>query len=380
MNGARTSEGIQTVIIGGGQAGLATGYHLAKRGIPFVILDASDRIGDSWRNRWDSLRLFTSARYDGLPGMPFPAPVHEFPTKNEMADYLEVYAARFRLPVRSGVRVDRLSKKGDNYIVEAGDLTIETENVVVAMGNYQKPRVPDFASELDSSIVQMHSSEYRNPSQLQEGGVLLVGAGNSGSEIAMELASRHSIWMSGKDTGHIPFRIEGFAGRHLLVRLVLGFLFHRLLTVNTPIGRKVRPKFLAGAMPLIRVKPKDIAAVGVQRVPRTAGVRNGLPVLDDDQVLDVKNVVWCTGYHPNFSWIDLPVFGDHEPMHNRGIVASQPGLFFVGLEFLYAVSSTMIQGVGRDGEHISKAIASSAVNGRSDANGSEVPVHSGVGP
>ena len=148
MSSTKTIERIQTVIIGGGQAGLATGYHLAKRGIPFVILDASNRIGDSWRNRWDSLRLFTSARYDGLPGMPFPAPVHEFPTKDEMADYLESYAANFALPVRSGVRVDRLSKQADHYTVEAGNLTIEAENVVVAMGNYQKPRVPEFASDL----------------------------------------------------------------------------------------------------------------------------------------------------------------------------------------------------------------------------------------
>jgi putative flavoprotein involved in K+ transport len=347
-----------TIVIGGGQAGLVTGYYLQQQGRDSVILDANKRIGDSWRQRWDSLRLFTPARYDGLPGMPFPAPAYAFPTKDEMADYLEAYATRFELPVRPGVKVDCLSRQGNRFIVTAGDLRFEATHVVVAMANYQYPRVPSFAQELNPGIVQLHSSEYRNPSQLRNGGVLIVGAGNSGSEIALEVAHGHPTWMSGRDTGHVPFRIEGVAARFLLVRLVLRFLFHRVLTVNTPIGRKVRPKVLSQGGPLIRVKPKDLASAGIERVSRVVGVRDGLPVLEDGNVLDVANVIWCTGFHPGFSWIKLPILGEEEPMHERGVVANEPGLYFVGLHFLYAMSSVMIHGVGRDAAYIAKAIAS----------------------
>lgn len=359
MSQVRQPERVQTVIIGGGQAGLSVGYHLAQRRVSLVILEANERIGDSWRKRWDSLRLFTPARYDGLVGMPFPAPPDSFPTKNEMADYLETYAARFNLPVRTGVKVDRVWREGDRYFVSAGDLQFEADHVVVAMANYQRPRVPAFAGELDPAIVQLHSSEYRNLSQLRPGGVLVVGAGNSGSEIALEAArGGHSTLMSGRDTGHIPFRIDGVAARWLLVRVVLRGLFHRVLTVKTPIGRKVRPRVLSQGGPLIRVKPRDLAIAGIERVAKTVGVRDGLPVLQDGRVLDVANVVWCTGFHPGFSWIDLPVLANNgEPLHERGVIGSEPGLYFVGLHFLYAMSSVMIHGVGRDAEHIADVIA-----------------------
>ncbi len=347
-----------TIVIGGGQAGLSTGYFLKQHERNFVILDANEQIGDSWRKRWDSLRLFTPARYDGLVGMPFPAPTDTFPTKDEMADYLEAYASRFELPVRTGIKVDCLTRNGGRFVVTAGSQRFEADNVVVAMANYQSPRVPPFAPELEPSIVQLHSSEYRNLSQLREGGVLIVGAGNSGSEIALEVARTHPTWLSGRDTGHVPFRIEGAAARLFLIRLVLRGLFHRVLTVNTPIGRKLRPKVLSEGGPLIRVKPKDLSAAGVERVPRTAGVRDGLPVLEDGRVLDVANVIWCTGFHPGFSWIALPVLGEEEPMHERGVVASEPGLYFVGLTFLYALSSTMIHGIERDAEHVVQTIVS----------------------
>lgn len=351
-------ERIETVIIGAGQAGLAVGYHLAQRGLPFVILEANQRIGDSWRQRWDSLRLFTPARFDGIPGMRFPAPAYSFPPKDAMADYLEAYARHFGLPVRTGVRVERLARQGDRYLVEAGDVRIEAAQVVVAMATYQRPRVPPFARELDPGIVQLHSSEYRRLSQLKEGGVLLVGAGNSGSEIALETTrGGHPTWMSGRDTGHLPFRIAAPPAR-LLLPLVLRFLFYRVLTVDTPMGRALRQKSIAHGGPLIRVMPKDLVRAGVVRVPRTAGVRDGRPVLDDGRVLDVANVIWCTGYHPGFSWIDLPVFEPNgEPRQYRGVVSEAPGLYFVGLHFLYAMSSTMIHGVGRDAEHVASAIA-----------------------
>jgi putative flavoprotein involved in K+ transport len=372
-------ERVQTVIIGGGQAGLSVGYHLARRGLPFVILEANQRVGDTWRRRWDSLRLFTPARFNGIPGMPFPAPAHSFPTKDEMADYLEAYARHFALPVRTGVEVERVSREGDRYAVEAGDHRLEAEQVVVAMATYQKPKVPSFARELDSGLVQLHSSEYRNLSQLRAGGVLLVGAGNSGSEIAMEAArAGHPTWMSGRDTGHLPFRIGGLPARLFLAPLVLRFLFHRVLTVDTPLGRKVRPKIISQGGPLIRVMPKDLAAAGVARVPRLAGVRDGRPVLDDGRVLDAANVIWCTGYHPGLSWVDLPIFGEHgEPRHYRGVVAEAPGLYLVGLHFLYAMSSTMIHGVGRDAEHVVEAIAARV---RAAAAARGAPLSAGTHP
>jgi putative flavoprotein involved in K+ transport len=290
--------------------------------------------------------------------MPFPAPAHTFPTKDEMADYLEAYAARFRLPVRSGVRVDGLSCNGRGFVLKAGDLRFEADNVVVAMANWQRPQIPTFAGDLHPGVAQLHSSEYRRPSQLRAGGVLVVGAGNSGCEIALEAARGHTTWMSGRDTGHIPFRIDGLAARLVLQRLVLRGLFHHVLTVNTPFGRRVRGKLLSRGMPLIRIRPGDVAAAGIERVPRVVGVRDGLPLLGDGRVLDVANVVWCTGFHPGFSWIDLPVFREDEPIHERGVVATEPGLYFVGLAFLYAASSTMIHGMGRDAEYVVEAIAS----------------------
>jgi putative flavoprotein involved in K+ transport len=354
----RGREAFDAIVVGAGQAGLSVGYHLARHGLRFVILDAGERVGDTWRRRWDSLRLFTPARFDGLDGLPFPAPPDSFPTKDEMADYLEAYARRFALPVRTGAAVEHLRREEGRYVARAGGRELAAAQVVVAMANYQRPRVPAFASELRGDVVQLHSSEYRNPSQLREGAVLLVGAGNSGSEIAMELSRRHRVFMSGRDTGHVPFRIEGFAGRVLLVRLVLKGLFHHVLTVKTPVGRRVRPTLIAQGGPLIRVKPRDLAAAGVERVPRTAGVDDGRPRLEDGRVLDVANVVWCTGFHPGFSWIDLPILDERgEPRHQAGFVESAPGLYFVGLHFLYAMSSAMIHGVGRDAARVASAIA-----------------------
>jgi putative flavoprotein involved in K+ transport len=355
----REPQRIQAIVIGGGQAGLAVGYHLKLRGVQFAILEANQRIGDSWRQRWDSLRLFTPARYDGLTGMPFPAPPHSFPTKDEMADYLEAYAQRFALPVRTGVKVDRVTRRGSLYLVSAGDQQFEAEHVVVAMSDYQGSRVPPFARELDPAIVQLHSADYRNLSQLRPGGVLIVGAGNSGADIALEAAAAgHKTWMSGRDVGHVPFHINSPTGRMLLPVLFRG-VFHRLLTVNTPMGRKVRQLFLSQGGPLIRVKPKDLGTAGVERVPRTAGVKNGLPVLEDGRILDVTNVVWCTGFSPSFSWIDLPIFGsDGRPNQTRGLVVNEPGFYFVGLVFLYAASSVMIHGVSRDAEHVAATILS----------------------
>ena len=358
MEGRRELERIHTVIIGGGQSGLSVGYHLARRGLPFAILDANARVGDSWRHRWDSLRLFTPARFNGLDGWPFPAAPDVFPTKDEMADYLESYAAHFSLPVRARTRVTKLSKRDGTFIVDTDSGSIAADQVVVAMATYQASRIPRLAKELDPSIVQLHSGAYRNPAQLREGGVLLVGAGNSGAEIAIEVARTHRTWMSGRDVGEVPFRISSWVGQHLLAPFVLRVLFHRILTVNTPLGRKVRPGVLSRGGPLIRTRRSNLRTAGVERVVRVAGVKDGWPVLTDGRVMsDVANVIWCTGYHAGFDWIDLPVLDeDGEPRHERGLVASEPGLYFVGLHFLYALSSTMIHGVGRDASRVVDAI------------------------
>ncbi|HEX7148458.1 MAG TPA: NAD(P)-binding domain-containing protein [Actinomycetota bacterium] len=357
MGGQRMEpERYETVVVGGGQAGLATGYHLARLGRPFVILDAGQRVGDAWRARWDSLRLFTPARYSGLPGMGFPAAAWHYPTKDEVAEYLEFYAARFQLPVRNGVRVDGLTRQGDRYLVTAGERRFEAVNVVVASGAYRHPLVPSFAAELDLGILQLHSSGYRRPAQLQDGGVLVVGAANSGAEIAVELAGAHRTWLSGRHPGSEPTRAGSRLDR--LLTPPFWFFISQVLTVDTPLGRKLRPKLMGAGTPLARVRRRDITAAGIERVPRTVGARDGLPVLEGGRALEVANVIWCTGYRPDLSWIGLPVTDeDGQPRHDRGVVAGQPGLYFVGLFFQSAVSSALVGGVGRDAEQIVARIA-----------------------
>jgi putative flavoprotein involved in K+ transport len=352
-------EEFDVVVIGGGQAGLAIGYELAGRGLSFVILDGSDRIGDSWRRRWDSLRLFTPARYDSLPGMPFPGPSGSYPTKDEAADYLEAYAERYDLPVRTRTRVDGVFREEGRFVVTAGDRRFHADSVVVANGASHTPRIPDFASDFGRAVHQLHSSEYREPSQLREGDVLVVGAGNSGAEIALELSGRHRVWLSGRDPGQEPTRAGSLPDR--LFTPVMWFMASRVVDVRTPIGRKVRDRFLdpPRGIPLGRVRRKDLAAAGIERVPRTEGARDGRPVLEDGQVLDVANVVWCTGFRFDFSWIDLPVFGRTGlPIHTRGVVDAQPGLCFMGLPFLSTLSSGLIGGAGKDARRIAGHLAS----------------------
>jgi putative flavoprotein involved in K+ transport len=283
-----------------------------------------------------------------------------------MADYLEAYAARFDLPVRTGVAVDGLSREADRYVVASGDRRFEAEHVVVATGANQVPKVPSFADELHSSIVQLHSSQYRHPSQLQEGAVLVVGAGNSGAEIAFEVSRAHPTFLSGKPSGQIPVRHGPAMARFVFP--MIRFVGHHVLTLRTPVGRKVQPRFISHSAPLIRVKLKDLAAAGVEQVPRTVGVESGRPALEDERVLEVSNVIWCTGFREEFPWIDLPIFGeDGRPLHERGVVVGEPGLYFVGLLFQYAVSSDVLPGVGRDAEYIAKHIASHEPNGRPTA-------------
>lgn len=347
-----STERFDVIVIGGGQAGLATGYHLRRRGASFVILEAHDRVGESWRRRWDTLRVFTPARNDGLPGMRFPAPGHATPTKDQIADYLEEYVRRMGLPVRTGVRVDSLQRTDDgDFVACAGTDRYEASRVVVATGGYSEPRIPSFAPDLRPEITQLHSSEYRNASQLQSGAVLVVGASNSGGEIAHNAATAgHETWLSGRDTGQMPFDINGRVAR--MVDLVLWPVLHHVVTLRTPIGRRAAPFLQHHGGPLERIRKGELEAAGVKRVlGRTVGVSDGLPRLDDGQVLDVRNVVWATGFVHEYPWIRLrrPVVGeDSWPMHARGVSTTEPGLAFVGLPFQYAATSSLIGGVGRD--------------------------------
>jgi putative flavoprotein involved in K+ transport len=348
----------ETIVIGGGQAGLAVGYHLARNGRPFVILDASPRLGDSWRVRWDSLRVFTPAKYNGLPGMRFPAPSLSFPTKDEVADYMAAYAARFELPVRNGIRVDGVCREGNGFEVRSSTGAFLADNVVIATGACHTPRIPGFASQLDPEIVQLHSSAYKSPSQLRPGPVLIVGAGNSGAEISYDIRHAHHVLLSGTPSGQLPVR-HGAAAAALVLPLIR-FLGTHVLTVDTPVGRNVLPK-MKGA-PLIRVKLKDLEHAGIERVARVTGVRAGTPLLADGRTLDVANVIWCTGFRSDLEWVRLPeVFGpDGKPVQYRGVVASTPGLYFVGLEHLYAAVSDVLPGVGRDAGYVARHIASRA--------------------
>lgn len=357
----QAAERFETVIIGGGQAGLAAGYHLTRRGRSCVILDAEERLGDSWRKRWPSLRLFSPARLDALPGMRFPAAPHSFPTANDMADYLEAYAMRFDLPVRSGVTVDALEKNGGGYVVLAGDRKFEAENVVIATGVFQHdhPVVPDFAAELDTGIRQLHSADYRSPAQLQPGAVLVVGAAHSGGDISYEVAhAGHRTVLSGRDTGQVPF--DPFAR---FLNPLLKLAATRVLTVSTPIGRKAKAAIRSHGGPLLRVKNADLEAAGVERVfARTVGVNEGLPVLEDGRVVEAANVIWCTGFRNNYEWIrfPLPLEDDGFPAQERGAVPSSPGLYFVGMLFLHSFSSMLILGAGRDAERVAQHLVSRA--------------------
>ena len=356
---AATSE-IDTVVIGAGQAGLATGYHLARLGLPFVILEADDRVGECWHKRFDCLRLYSPARNDGLPGMEFPGDQWSFPTKTEMGDYLAAYAERFELPVRTGVTVERLGQNEDRYVVDTNEGQLSARQVVVASGTFQEPIVPEFASELDPSIHQIHSSEYRNPSSLRPGPALVVGASHSGSDIAYDIGAIHETVLCGP-AHEIPFNIESRPAR--TAWRLLWFIANHVLTMRTPLGRKARPEIRAHGGPLLRIKLADLAERGVEHTEhKVIGAEDGKPVLADGRVLEVANVVWCTGFDKDTSWIELPVNGeDGWPEQERGAATQWPGLYFVGLPFLYAFSSMLVGGAGRDAKAVAKQIDASTL-------------------
>lgn len=352
------TEHIETVVIGAGQAGLAVGYHLQRAGRPFVILDGESRVGDGWRNQWDTLRLFTPAWADGLPGLPNPGPRWSCPGKDEFADYLESYAVRFGLPVRLASRVTSVSADGDGYAVTTDDTRVECDNVVLCTGTFGRtPRIPEFADRLDPSIRQLHSSEYRRPSQLAEGVVLVVGASHSGCDIAYDVATLHPTILCGPDAGEIPVPLSSPAAKVFFIGHV--FAWMHVLTRSNPLGRKAFQEFRGGGTsPRLRVRSTDLRRRGVEWVPgRVTGVRDGYPVIDGQRVVDASTVVWCTGFRQDFRWVDLPAFGeDGWPREYRGVADDLPGVYFCGIQFQYAAASMVIHGAGRDAAHVAGLI------------------------
>jgi putative flavoprotein involved in K+ transport len=351
-------ERYETAVVGAGQSGLAVGYHLSARDVDFTILGDEQRVGDNWRNRWDSLRLFTPARYSGLPGMPFPATPSHLADKEEVADYLERYAERFDLPVQLDTRVSRLTWNGELFQlgIDRSATVIEAENVIVATGAFQRPRVPAVSRRLSPAIRQLHSSEYRNPFNLPDGPVLVVGAGNSGAQIALELSQSRKVWLAGRDTGHMP--------RRLLGRDVFDWLWPvmRRATTATRLGQRMRRSIWSSGDALIGIPERNLREAGIARVARLDSERDGMPVCGD-VVLEPSVIVWCTGFSPDYRWIDLPVFGaDGFPRHERGIVAEAAGLYFLGLRFQHRLNSSLIGGVGEDAKFIADRVAQ-----RSDA-------------
>lgn len=349
---------IDTIVVGGSQAGLATSYHLKRLGVDHEVLDENDEVGASWRRRWESLRLFTPGKYNTLPGMPYPGEPWSYPGKDDIANYLQAYSREFKLPVRTGIKVHAVGANGGGYLLESSDGPISATNVVVATGAFHNPRIPVFAGSLDPNIAQFHSADYREASQIPKGPVLVVGAGQSGAEIALDAIDNHQVWISGKDNGEEPFSRGSFTER--VFRPIGKFAVTKVVNVANPIGRKVRNHFLypPRGIPRAGGTKKKILEAGIEWVGKTTGTKDGQPQLDDGRVLDVTSIIWCTGFAADYSWIDLPVFDDYGyPIHNRGVVESHPGLYFMGLLFQSALASALIVGVGRDAKYVAEHIA-----------------------
>jgi len=348
------------IIIGGGQSGLALGYHLARQGRRFLILDAADQVGHSWRSRWDSLRLITPCPYNDLPGMPFPGEPWSFPTKDEVASYLAHYAKTFDLPLRLGTRVTSVRRVGDAYEVRTADTSIEAHSVVCATGPFQRPHLPLDTQWASPSLLQLHSTQYRNPSHLPPGKVLVVGCGNSGAGIARELAATHEVHLALGRTGVTPRRMLGrdfFWWAHRL----------RLMDVTRDswLGQKMRQE----PDSIIGPGPEELArAHGIVLRPRVRSVEGHRATFEDGGVLEVGTLLWATGFRPDYDWLEVPVLDARgAPVHQRGITAS-PGLYFLGLKWLYRPNSSLLGGVGRDAAFLAAHLAERAGHSRSAAS------------
>jgi putative flavoprotein involved in K+ transport len=325
---------LDAVVIGGGQAGLAIAWHLQRQDLRFVVLEAESELGHTWRDRWDSLKLFTPAQYDGLPGMPFPAPADTYPTKDPVADYLQTYVTALGLPVRLNARVTSLTRTDDGFQVRTADDTFQARQIVVATGPFQVPFVPPTAQGLEPSVTQVHSATYRNPQALPGGPVLVVGGGNSGFQIAAELAATRQVDLSiGERAPMLPQRL---AGKDLFwwpTRLAL-----LRVTVDSRLGgRASRREFIIGT------NKRRLRKVGVRFRPRLLEADGRTIRFADGSTLDAVGVViWATGYRTDYTWIHIPATVDHgRVVHRRG-VTEIPGLYFLGLSWQHTRGSALL--------------------------------------
>jgi putative flavoprotein involved in K+ transport len=346
---AAGEQRLDVVVIGGGQAGLAMAWHLAQQGRRFVVLEAAPALGQVWRNRWDSLKLFTPAQYDALPGMAFPAPADTYPTKDPVADYLQTYAAALDLPVRLNAQVTDLRRVGDDFEVGTADASYQARKVVVATGPFQVPFVPPPAAKLDPSVTQVHSADYRNPQALPEGPVLVVGGGNSGFQIAEELAATRTVDLSIATT--YPMLPQRRAGRDLFWWLTrLGLL---RVTVDSRPGRRMsRRDFVIGT------NRKRLERAGVRFRPRLVDAEDRTVRFADHSLLEeVGVVVWATGYRSDYAWIHIPgVVREGHVVHRRG-VTEVPGLYFLGLSWQHTRGSALLGFVNDDATYLANQIA-----------------------
>ena len=344
-------EVLDVVVVGGSQAGLAMAWHLAQRGLRFVVQEAAPELGHSWRSRWDSLKLFTPAQYDALPGMAFPAPADTYPTKDPVADYLQAYAAAFDLPVRLNAKVTELGRLEDgSFAVRTADQTYRARQVVVATGPFQVPFVPPQGRGLAPSVTQVHSADYRNPQGLPNGPVLVVGGGNSGFQIAEELAATRTVELSIATT--YPMLPQRRAGRDLFWWLTrLGLM---RVTVNSRVGQRMsRRDFVIGT------NRKRLERAGVRFRPRLVDAEGRTVRFADHSLLeDVGVVVWATGYRSDHAWIHIPgVVREGHVVHRRG-VTEVPGLYFLGLSWQHTRGSALLGFVSDDAAYLANQISS----------------------
>jgi putative flavoprotein involved in K+ transport len=341
-------EHYDVAVIGAGQAGLAIGYFLARRGQRFVILDGADAIGAAWRERWDSLVLFTPRRHDNLPGLPFPGDPDGYPTRDEVTAYLEQYADTFELPIELGIKVHSLTKDGAKFVLELGNRTIDANQVVVATGPFQTPRTPEFAGALAPEVFQTHSAGYRNPSDVPVGTVLVVGGGNTGFQIAKELAATHTVHLSvgGRQTP-LPQRL---LGQDIFWWLVTTRLLKA--TVDSRLGQKLR-----GRDTLIGSSPRAIKRHGVQLKPRASSASGRTVTFADGSELTVDAVIWASGFGVDHSWIHPPVTGDDGHLRHQRGVSDTPGLYFLGLQWQHTRGSALLGWVKDDAEYIAERIS-----------------------
>jgi putative flavoprotein involved in K+ transport len=346
-NGTR-DELLDAAVIGGGQAGLAMAWQLAQHHRRFVVLEAGPEVGHTWRSRWDSLTLFTPAQYDSLPGMPFPGQPDTYPGKNAVADYLQAYAAAFTLPVRLNARVTQLHKTADGFEIRTQDETYRARQVVVATGPFQVPFMPPAAQRLDGSVTQLHSTNYRNSQALPPGPVLVVGGGNSGFQIAEELAAagRQVDLSTGSKMPVLPQRL---AGRDLFWWLTrLGLL--RVSVASRPGRRMSRRDFIIGG------SRRRLQAAGVRLRPAVAGAQGRTVRFTDHTTIAADTIVWATGYRPDYSWIAIPgVVGDGTVIHRRG-ATEVPGLYFLGLSWQHTRGSALLGFVRDDAAYLASRI------------------------